>query len=285
MTSFPITLSGYRIDSLSVDRFRLDGGAMFGVVPKVLWERSCPPDEKNRIGMGCQSLVLRKDDRVILVDAGMGDKWSEKERSIYAISPSPGPRAPVLEALATLGLGADDITDVLVTHLHFDHAGGLTYRTETGALKPTFGSARHWIQAAHLDWARSPTEKDRGSFPSENIEPLVEHDLFSLTRGEEELFSGITVVPFDGHTRAMQGVLIDGERPLFYPADLLPMKAHLHLPYIMAYDIEPLTTLKEKKQMLARALEGEWLLFLEHEAEPTWGQVERFNGKYCLGTA
>lgn len=258
---------------------------MFGVVPKGLWERACPADEKNRIAMGCQSLVLRKDERVILIDSGLGDKWDAKGRSIYDIQDGPEQKSPLQHALSNLDISPIDVTDVVITHLHFDHAGGLTVKSEAGTLSPTFPRARHWVQSEHLDWARSPTEKDRGSFPSENIEPLVEADLFCLTRGEEELFSGLGVIPLYGHTKAMQAVLIEGEQPIFFPADLLPMKAHLHLPYIMAYDIEPLTTLAEKKRILARAQKEDWLLYLEHEPEETLGRVEMFGGKYRLGTA
>lgn len=279
------TSAGFQIDSVCVDRFRLDGGAMFGVIPKALWHRTCPADEANRIAMGCQSLVLRRENRVILIDAGLGDKWDPKSRQIYAIGEGKAGRSPLVEALGTLDIAATDVTDVIVTHLHFDHAGGLTHFDQEGALACTFPNARHWVQAEHLDWARSPTEKDRGSFPSENIEPIAQADLFSLCRGDEELFSGLSLITFNGHTRAMQGVLIDGESPLFFPADLLPMKAHLHLPFIMAYDIEPLTTLAEKKQVLARAVKEKWLLYLEHEPEEAIGRVEMFGGKYRLGTA
>lgn len=273
----------FELHPLSVDLFKLDGGAMFGVVPKTLWERACPADTSNRIAMGCQCLLLRNEHRVVLIDSGLGDKWDSKGREIYQIAPSQGSLSPLETALMRHGLTPADVTDVIVTHLHFDHAGGLTKHTPEGTLEPVFTKARHWVQAAHLDWALSPSEKDRGSFPSENIEPLAKADLFSLTRGEEELFTGVGVVPLNGHTKAMQGVLIDGPRKIFYPADLLPMKAHLHLPYIMAYDIEPLTTLAEKKHYLAEALKNEWILYLEHEQEIAVGRVEMFGGKYILG--
>ena len=273
----------YRVDSICVDRFRLDGGAMFGVVPKPLWERACPADSKNRIAMGCQSLILRSQNRTVLIDAGLGTKLSDKSRDIHAVEDR-GPQGALATSLESLGLRPEDITDIIVTHLHFDHAGGLTYLDSVGELQPTFPQARHWVQAEHLDWARSPVEQDRGSFPPENIEPLVENDLFSLTRGEEQLFSGLAVLPFHGHTRAMQGVLIDGDPAIFYPADLLPMSAHLHIPYVMAYDIEPLTTLAEKKRMLAEAARQGWSLFLEHEPNETFGRIEMFGGRYRWGT-
>lgn len=280
----PSEFGDYTLHSLCVDHFMLDGGAMFGVVPKPLWERSCPADDKNRIAMGCQSLLLKSSQRVVLIDAGLGDKWDSKSRAIYQIEPGQS-LSPLLQALQTASVGAEEVTDVIVTHLHFDHAGGLTRLDSHGNLVPTFPKARHWVQAQHLDWARSPTEKDRGSFPGENIEPLVEADLFALTRGEEELFSGVGVLPLFGHTKAMQAVMLHGPQNLFYPADLLPMAPHLHLPFIMAYDIEPLTTLEEKKRILAQAHKEEWLLYLEHEPTETFGRVEMFGGKYRLGKA
>lgn len=273
----------FEVFPLSVDRFKLDGGAMFGVVPKALWGRSCPSDDANRIAMGCQCLLLKGKDRVVLVDAGLGDKWDDKSRNIYQIEASVGNLSPLEQALSAYSVKPEEVTDVVVTHLHFDHAGGLTRRDSQGRLVPTFPRASHWIQAEHLDWALSPTEKDRGSFPAENIEPLAQADLFKLTRGEEELFTGLGVIPMYGHTKAMQGVLLDGPQKIFYPADLLPMRPHLHLPFIMAYDIEPLTTLAEKKRLLAQAVREEWILFLEHEAEVACGRVEMFGGKYTLG--
>ncbi len=274
----PTSSHEFQIDFIGLDRFRLDGGAMFGVVPKPLWEKSNPADTSNRIAMGCQSLLLRRANRVILIDSGLGEKWDRKRREIYAIE-----SISANSALAPFGLTSDDVTDVVLTHLHFDHAGGLTWTDHEGTPKPSFPNARHWIQADHLDWARSPSEKDRGSFPSENIEPLVQADLFHLVRGEEELFTGFRVMPLYGHTKAMQAILIHGDPPIFFPTDLLPMAPHLHLPFIMAYDIEPITTLREKEKYLALAAREGWQIYLQHEPIETLGRVEMFQGKYRLG--
>lgn len=271
----------FRVDVLTLERFRLDGGAMFGVVPKPLWERSCPADDRNRIAMGCQVLLLREGRRTVLIDAGMGTKWDARGRDIYALEASPD---PLREALARHGLQPRDITDVIITHFHFDHAGGLT-EWRDGKLVPTFEQARHWVQEDHLTWALSPTEKDRGSFPSENIQPLIQADQIEVVRGQQILFRGLEVYPLHGHTRAMQAVLLEGDSPTFFPADLVPMSAHLHLPYLMAYDIAPLVTLEEKKRFLARAVSEGWRLVFEHEPLETWGTVEMFQGKYRLGKA
>lgn len=254
---------------------------MFGVVPKPLWQKLSPCDGQNRIPMGCQSLLLRRGARNILIDAGLGQKLSPKLRKIYALDENPP--TPLEAALKEIGLDRQAITDVVLTHLHFDHAGGLTRYDESGQnLLPTFPNARHWVQAPHLDWARGEAAHG-GSFPAENIEPLVQRGLFSLTRGEEELFRGLLVIPLNGHTKCMQALLLEGERPIFFPSDLIPTAAHLRIPYIMAYDVDPLTTAREKERMLARAAEGDWLVFLQHEPMITYGPLERFHGHYSLG--
>lgn len=277
----PESLSGFQLDTICSSRFRLDGGAMFGVVPKTLWQRSIEPDDLNRIPLACNCLLLRREERIILIDSGMGDKWNEKLRDIYCTEEFPTPT--IVESLAKLGIQPEAVTDVIVTHLHFDHSGGLTRAKPDGSLEPTFLQARHWIQSQHLDWALKPSEKDRGSFPLENIEPIVQADLFCLTRGTEELFTGLSVHLLNGHTKAMQAVLIDGDRPLFYPADLVPTTAHLHLPYIMAYDNHPLQTLEEKKFFLDQAVEHDWLLSFEHDADINLASIERFQGRYRVG--
>lgn len=283
----------YQVDILSLERFGLDGGAMFGIIPKPLWGKRVSVDENNRIAMGCQCLLIRDDTRVILVDAGMGSKWSAKDQKIYALEhPKSGignesknsVSSNLERALFVHGLQLKDVTDVLVTHLHFDHAGGLTRLNVEDQLEPTFPQARHWIQASHLDWARNPSDKDKGSFLCQDIDPLVSHDLFTLVRGEEVLWSGIQVIPLAGHTRGMQAVLIDGNPKLFYPTDLLPMTAHLHLPYIMAYDIEPLITIQEKKCWLKEASLGGWHTVFEHEPTQTLGCIVEYQGRYQLST-
>lgn len=254
---------------------------MFGVVPKGVWQRDIPCDNRNRIAMGCQSLLLQREGRCILIDAGLGTKLSEESRESYATEEDP-PEG-LSGSLQRLGLSAAEITDVIITHLHFDHAGGLTYKDQEEKLRPTFPNARHWIQAQHLDWARSDAEKQRGSFPAENIEPLAAADLFSLVRGEQELFRDLSLLVLHGHTKAMQAVLINGERPLFFATDLLPTRAHLRSSCVMAYDIEPLKTLREKQRYLELAADNGWLVYLQHEPSATWGPIERFRGDYRLG--
>lgn len=255
---------------------------MFGVIPKPLWEKSCPADHRNRIALGCQCLLLRGDGRVVVVDAGLGGKLEARSREIYAMDTA---IAPMEQALAAHGLTPAQVTDVVITHLHFDHAGGLTQHADDGSLKPVFPHAHHWVQADHLDYARGPWERERGSFPPENFEPLARRGLLRVVRGEEILLAGLQVIPLQGHTRAMQALLIDGDPPLFYPADLIPTQAHLQLSFVMAYDIAPLITIEEKRRHLERAAREGWEILFGHEPYETRGTIEMFQGKYRLGRA
>lgn len=250
---------------------------MFGVVPRPLWSRTNPPDERNRIDMGLTCMVCRWEDRVILVDAGIGEKFEPRLAEIYRIDHS---EFDLERSLARLDLRPSDVTDVVLTHLHFDHAGGLT---KPGP-EPTFPQARHFVQKRHLEWALAPSAKDKGSFLEDDFRPLLQNGLLETVDGPGELFPGLWVHPLDGHTPAMQAVLLDGDPPLFFAADLLPTTTHLHLPYIMAYDVQPLITVTEKEQYLRRAVEEGWTVVFEHDADVACGTVERFKGRYQLGS-
>ncbi len=262
-------LGPYTIDLIETCRFALDGGAMFGVVPKNLWARAYPHvDEQNRIAMAARALLIRGEGRTILVDAGCGLKMSDKLEKIYALDHS----EHTLEGgLAAHGVAPDEVTDFVYTHLHFDHAGGSTVLDEKGEPTPLFTNARHYVQKEHLAWARNPTDKDRASFMPENWEPVAERELLEELDGPGTLFPGIEVRPVNGHTRAMQMVIIHGadrddHGGLVYTADLTPTSAHIAIPYIMGYDNFPLTTLEEKKAFLPEAYEREWVLCFEHDA-------------------
>ena len=258
-------LGAYQIELLETGRFGLDGGAMFGVVPKVLWERSYhPADEKNRIPMAARSLLIRTEDKVILVDTGNDPKGNEKFRSIYKIDTS---RYSLKKSLARFGLSPEDVTDVILTHLHFDHCGGATTLLENGEVVPTFPNATYYVQEEQLLWAREPTEKDRASFLKENFEPLAEAGRLETLAGDGEIFRGIFVQTFYGHTKALQAVRIETpDGILFFPSDLCPTAAHVPYPYIMAYDNFPLTTLAEKKSVFPQAYEEHWLIVFQHDA-------------------
>ena len=253
--------------------FRLDGGAMFGVVPKPLWEKKSPPDARNRIDLGLNCLLVRGGGRTALVDTGIGDKWDAKHRDIYGIE-----RAPGIEAgLRDLGLAADEVDLVVNTHLHFDHAGGNTVAAADGTLRLAFPRARYVVQRGNLlEEALAPNELRRASYLPENFAPVREADRFDLVEGDVEVAPGISVVVTGGHQKWHQAVIVEsaGQRAIFL-GDLVPTAAHVNPPFIMAYDHYPLETLAKKKELLGRAAEGGWLVVLEHERGVPAGRVHR----------
>jgi glyoxylase-like metal-dependent hydrolase (beta-lactamase superfamily II) len=257
-----MNIGTYRLHAIETGQFGLDGGAMFGVVPKPLWEKTNPPDDRNRIAMAARALLLAGDGRIILVDTGNGSKYNDKTRAIYAMDES---QSDLLSSLRAVGVAPDDVTDVILTHLHFDHAGGATQR-RNGTVVPTFPRARHHVQREHWEAALHPTERDRASFLADDFIPLQEAGLLHLVDGEQEILPGVRVVVVHGHTTALQCPLIaDGSTTLLYCADLIPMAPHVNLPWIMGYDLRPLVTLEEKRQYLTIAAQGKWVLFLEHD--------------------
>lgn len=267
-----INIGAYTLTSIETGRFALDGGAMFGVVPKNLWSRTNPPDEENRIPMAMRALLIQGMGKNILVDTGMGEKYDEKSRKIYKLDNS---GSSLLSSLTSVGVGVNDITDVIQTHLHFDHCGGSVSKTPDGTLIPTFPNAKHYVQKENLAWARKPTEKDRASYLKDDWEPLAAEGMLEEVDGEGELFPGIHLHIFHGHTKAQQLPRItDGTNHLFFCADLFPTKAHINIPYIMGYDNFPLTTLQEKKTNIPRMYEEKWRLFLEHDPDTVLVQLE-----------
>ena len=252
----------YSLYTIDTGHFALDGGAMFGVVPKPLWAKSNPPDERNRITLAARALLLVGNGKTILIDVGNGAKYNEKLRDIYRFDTS---AADLLGSLRKLGIGPADVTDVILTHLHFDHAGGSTVR-DNGKVRPTFPRARYYVQLAHWEAALHPTERDRASFFDEDFLPLKEHGALEFTNGEDEILPGIGIRILNGHTTALQcPVISDGATTLFYCADLVPLTAHLQLPWIMGYDLRPLVTLEEKRSILSEAIEQRWILYFEHD--------------------
>ncbi|HEY6192170.1 MAG TPA: MBL fold metallo-hydrolase [Bacteroidota bacterium] len=277
-----MTLAGYEVHPIETGRFRLDGGAMFGVVPKALWSGTNPPDERNRIELAARALLISGRGRTILVDNGNGSKFTERQTDIYRLDTS---GTELTRSLRAHGLDPSDITDVILTHLHFDHAGGSTLR-ENGALRPAFPKARYYVQRAHWNHALAPSEKDRGSFMPDDFMPLKDHGVLDFVDGECELFPGISLVVINGHTTSLQLPFIsDGSASLLFCCDLFPTTSHIPLPYIMAYDLRPLVTLEEKKKILPRASEEGWLLFFEHDPRVIAGRVKRTEKGFQLDSS
>jgi len=255
-----------KLHVVEAGNFKLDGGAMFGVVPKVLWERTNPADENNQIEMACRCLLVEHDSRLILIDTGMGEKQSEKFFSHYHRWGN-----HTLEgSLKKAGFAIDQITDVFLTHLHFDHCGGAVRYTDQGTLVPSFPNASFWVHKEHWLWATTPNVREKASFLPENILPLEKSGQLQFIEGSGPLLEK-TPFPFsillvDGHTEKQMLPIIDyrGSR-LVFCADLIPTAGHLPIPYVMGYDTRPLLTLDEKSAFLKEAEENDVLLFLEHD--------------------
>jgi len=259
-----------RITALDFGRFRLDGGAMFGVVPKVLWQRSHPADENNRIEMALRCLLVESDDRRILIDTGFGAGRTAKFQDVYAYR---GGDDYLGRGLDAIGLAVEDITDVVLTHLHFDHCGGSTV-VRNGERHPALPKATHYIQKRQLDHARSRLERDKASYLAEDYEPLIERGVVQLVDGPWELMPGFDLEICNGHTPALQlPRLRSASETILYGADLIPLHSQFALPWIMAYDLYPVTTLEEKRRLIPQAAQEEWLILFEHDPFHTAGRV------------
>ncbi len=254
----------FQIDVVDTGIFALDGGAMFGVVPKPLWSKAYDKgDEKNRIPLASKPLLIRWNDKIVLVDTGNGTKYDEKFVKIYDIDVE---KSDMDLALSKYNLKTSDITDVILTHLHFDHVGGAT-NNNNGNIEPAFPNAKYYVQKEQYEWALNPTEKDRASFMNFNYVPLKEEGVLELIDGKGEIFPGINVIPVYGHTKAMQMLDIDtGKDRFLYPSDLSPTAAHFRTPFVMGYDNYPLTTIEEKKKYFSKAYEENAIIILEHDA-------------------
>jgi glyoxylase-like metal-dependent hydrolase (beta-lactamase superfamily II) len=254
-------LGSFELLSLSDGFLGLDGGAMFGVVPKPLWERRAPADARNRIRLGMRPLVVRTGTHTVLIDAGIGDKTSAKEQDIYAIDRP----TPLGQSLANAGVAPGDIDVVIATHLHFDHVGGLTTR-EGDRLVPAFPGARHVIRQGEWDDATHPHERNRASYIAENFVPLADAKVVDFMTRDGEALPGLTILRTGGHTQHHTIVKIEsGGQTAVFAADLLPTTAHVDPAWIMGYDLYPMETLAYKKQFLREAIAREYVIFFEHD--------------------
>jgi len=270
----------YKLYPVQTGLFKLDGGAMFGVVPKNLWQRTNPSDDQNRIDMCTRALYLDNGKRKILIDTGLGYKLSAKVNKIYDVDFS---QYTLEESLEKLNLKKEDITDVILTHLHFDHAGGSTYYDEERKLRPSFMNARYHVQKKQYEWALNPSERDRASFFPENYKPLEDSKVLNLINGECKFDESITLLPVNGHTSYMQIIKIsDGDNTLLYTADLIPTAGHVPAPYIMGYDLFPLTTLEEKHKYLKDVSDKNWKVFFEHDPHNECAKIKANEKGYFI---
>lgn len=255
--------------------FRLDGGAMFGVVPKVFWEKKSPPGEKNRIRMRANSLLVRTPKDTVLIETGNGTKWDPKQRAIYGIQEG----NPLMDSLAKAGAKPDDITLVINTHLHFDHAGGNT-RMDGQQAVPAFRHARYVVQRGELEHAMNPTERDRASYFPENFAPISDAGLWDLVDGDTEIVPGISVERIPGHNADIQAVKITGGgKTVAFVADLLPTRHHVPLPWIMAYDLYPMQSLETKRRWIPRIVNEGWIVVFGHDPEIAAATLHDRDGK------
>ncbi len=272
-------LGRFEIYPLLDGHFRLDGGAMFGVVPRVLWEKTDPPDERNRILLALGALLVKAHGKHILIDTGIGNKGDEKFFDIYAVDRRP----TIEESIAKIGVTPREIQMVINTHFHFDHAGGNTTLLKDGSIVPTFPNAEYYAQRDEWRFAITPNERTQRSYLLENYEVLSKLGRLNLLDGTAEILPGIRVIKTPGHTEHHQSVIVQSEgETVCFLGDLIPTSSHLPLPYIMAYDLFPLTTLETKRRLLDEAYEEQWLLFFQHDPRVRMGRLEKIDGRYHL---
>ncbi len=273
-----------KLSVINTGLFKLDGGAMFGVVPRRMWQKLNPPDDNNMCTWAMRCLLIETDTRKILVDTGIGNKQDDKFRSHF----EPHGTDSLLASLEQKGVSVNDITDVFQTHLHFDHCGGAVHQDDNGKLSPTFPNATYWTNQQHWDWAMNPNPRERASFLKENFVPLQEAGVLKMIEvnpdGLTDWVDGIQIRLANGHTESMMLLYIPvGNKTVVYCADLIPSAYHIGLPYVMSYDIRPLITMAEKKVFLEEAVANEYLLFFEHDPHTESATITKNErGKYKI---
>lgn len=252
----------YDLYSVETSEFGLDGGAMFGIIPKPVWEKKVSADELNRVNMVTRSLLLVSDEKKILIDTGNGTKWEEKYKQIYDINTD---QYNIEKSLGKYGFSSEQITDVICTHMHFDHIGGNT-KINSGKVVPTFPNAKYWISEENWKLANHPSQKDAGSFIEHDWKVLAENQMIEIIDGREPFIEGIDTIVTHGHTPGLlHPIVSDGSNKLFYGADIFPMVAHIPIPWVMAYDVQPVVTMEEKQKLLQKMEREDWILFFEHD--------------------
>jgi len=267
----------YRVELIPDTEFRLDGGAMFGVVPRALWSKVCPPDADNRIRMNMNCVFVDTGHERILIETGIGEKWSPKQTTMFGITR----QRSLAETLALIaGVKPESITIVINTHLHFDHAGGNTFYDDQGQAVPAFPNARYFISRAEVEHAESPSERDRASYLGENWQPLAASGQLELQEADYEVVPGLRMETYAGHNRSMQCWRLTSEaQTMFGFADLVPMRAHVPFPWIMGYDLYPVETLEVKKRLLPQAAREGWSCLFYHDPDAPLCRIVDDNGK------
>jgi glyoxylase-like metal-dependent hydrolase (beta-lactamase superfamily II) len=269
-----LTIGDARLTMLNGGNFRLDGGAMHGVVPKTLWSKLVSCDALNRCEYATRCLLIEAAGKRVLVETGNGDKFSPKLKDIYGIDHD----RSIEHALREVGLASDDIDFVVMTHMHFDHSGGTTrYSTSGSGLAPVFRRARHVVQRREWEDATHPHERNQASYLQENVGPIAEAGLLDLVDGEAEIVPGVRVIPTPGHTAGHQSVLIGGWDPgapkALFLGDVVPTAVHVKLPWVMSYDLDPARTVATKRDLFWRAVEEDWLLVWGHDKDSAAGRL------------
>lgn len=255
----------FNISTLETGTLGIDGGAMFGVVPKNLWTRTNPADEQNRITLAGRVLFIQSENKKIIIDTGTGIGWREKFANIFRIEHESG---TLYDSLKKAGVAPEEITDVIITHLHFDHIGGAVNFDEDGNTYPAFPNARYHVNKKQFDWAKNPSRRDKASYFENRFMPMYNTGQYVFHEGDVQLEDEIEIMEINGHTPGQQIVKVsDGDKTLLYCADLIPTAGHVPLPFIMGFDLFPLTTLEEKLKLLPKAAEENWLLVFEHDPE------------------
>jgi glyoxylase-like metal-dependent hydrolase (beta-lactamase superfamily II) len=265
-----LTLGDFELSIFSDGTYPLDGGAFFGVIPKVMWSRRAVADERNYVQAGLNSLLIRTGKKNVLVETGMGNKLSERMVKFY------GQPAKLLANLAAAGISPGDIDIVINTHLHFDHCGWNTIRDKNGKIVPTFPRAKYYAPEGEWQYARKPSERDAISYIPDNYDPLVHSGQMTLLKGGEEILPGITAKTFPGHTAHMQAMIVEsGGRTACYISDLIPTTAHIDIAWGMGFDLYPLQTIESKQQYYAKAIAQKWLTVFTHDPKTQWAYVEK----------
>ncbi len=274
-----LSLGSFSIYGVRDGFFWLDGGSMFGVVPKVLWRKIYPADDDNRIRLGLNSILVDTGESRILVDTGIGPDLQSRLKDFYSVEREPG----LVEDLAEHGFKSEEIDFVINTHLHFDHCGGNTYRNEHGDFVPTFSNAKYVIQKCEWEAGRNPSRRDKPSYVESNFLPLERCGRLRLVDGETEIIPGIRVVPAAGHTSCHQCVkIVSQDRILFFLGDMVPTSGHVGLPYIMSYDLFPQETMDNKERFFLQAVAEDWIVAFNHDPHHFFGRIAQKKGKFAF---